>query len=66
MYQITILSAAGLSDYATSLATSQRNDLKKHYMDLLVDTAKLAKKAEVLMIENRWKEQPPQQDKIKI
>ncbi|MCM2534733.1 DUF3231 family protein [Neobacillus pocheonensis] len=65
MYQITILSGAGLSDYATSLATSQRNDLKRHYMDLLVDTAKLAKKAETLMVENRWKEQPPQQDKIK-
>lgn len=65
MYQITILTAAGLSDYATSLATSQRNDLKTHYLDLLVDTAKLAKKSESLMIENRWKEQPPQQDKIK-
>jgi hypothetical protein len=65
MYQITILSAAGLSDYATSLAASQRNDLKKHYLDLLVDTAKLAKKAESLMVENKWKEQPPQQDKIK-
>lgn len=64
MYQITTLTSAGLSDYATSLATSQRNDLKKHYMDLIDDTAKLAKKAENLMIENRWKEQPPQQDKI--
>ncbi|NHC43586.1 DUF3231 family protein [Bacillus sp. MM2020_1] len=64
MFQISILSAAGLSDYATSLATSQRNDLKKHYMDLFVDTAKLAKKAEELIIGNRWKEQPPQQEKI--
>jgi hypothetical protein len=64
MYQITILTAAGLSDYATSLATSQRNDLKRHYMDLLIDTAKLAKQAETLMIENSWKEQPPQQDKV--
>jgi len=32
---------------------------------LLADTAKLAKKAESLLIENGWKEQPPQQDKIK-
>ncbi|MEY2196231.1 DUF3231 family protein [Neobacillus sp. BF23-41] len=65
MYQITILSAAGISDYATSLATSQRNDLKRHYLDLLGDTSKLAKKAEALMVENKWKEQPPQQEKIK-
>ncbi|MGD6830693.1 DUF3231 family protein [Sutcliffiella halmapala] len=66
MYQITTLSAAGLSDYATSLATSQRNDLKRHYMDLIDDTVKLAKKAENIMIKNSWKEQPPQQDKIKF
>lgn len=65
MYQITILSATGLTDYATSLAASQRNDLKRHYLDLLGDTAKLAKKAEALIVENKWKEQPPQQDKIK-
>ncbi|WP_078427363.1 DUF3231 family protein [Alkalihalobacterium alkalinitrilicum] len=65
MYQISILTAAGLSDYATSLATSQRNDLKKQYSDLLASTAKLAKEVENLMIENSWKEQPPQQDKVK-
>lgn len=66
MYQITTLTAVGLSDYATSLAASQRNDLKRHYMDLINDTVKLAKKAENLMIKNSWKEQPPQQDKIKF
>lgn len=64
-YQITILTSTGLSDYATSVATSMRNDLKRHYMDLLNDTAKLAKSVESLMIKNKWLEQPPQQDKIK-
>jgi spore coat protein CotF len=65
MYQISVLTGVGLSDYATSLAASMRNDLKRHYMDLLEDTAKLAKRAESLMIEHHWLEQPPQQDRIK-
>ncbi|GGM28962.1 hypothetical protein GCM10011351_13740 [Paraliobacillus quinghaiensis] len=64
MYQLSILTAAGLSDYATSLATSMRNDLKRQYMDLLDDTAKLGGEAQNLMIDNSWLEQPPQQDKI--
>ncbi|UCZ54928.1 DUF3231 family protein [Bacillus shivajii] len=64
MYEITVLSAAGLSDYATSLATSMRNDLKRQYMDLINDTSKIAKKAERLMIDHHWLEQPPQQDRI--
>ncbi|WP_096199913.1 DUF3231 family protein [Bacillus sp. FJAT-45350] len=64
MYEITVLSAAGLTDYATSMATSMRNDLKRHYMDLINDTSKISKKAEKLMIENHWLEQPPQQDRI--
>ncbi|MFV8829592.1 DUF3231 family protein [Alkalihalobacterium sp. APHAB7] len=64
MYEITVLSGAGLADYATSLSTSMRNDLKKHYMNLINDTMKIAKKAESIMIENHWLEQPPQQDRI--
>ncbi|WP_026673989.1 DUF3231 family protein [Alkalihalobacterium bogoriense] len=64
MYEMTVLSSAGLSDYATSLATSSRNDLKRHYMDLINDTTKIAKKAETIMIKNHWLEQPPQQDRI--
>ncbi|MBB6452585.1 hypothetical protein HNQ94_001030 [Salirhabdus euzebyi] len=64
MYQLTFLNAAGISDYATSLAVSMRSDLKRQYMDVLNNTVKLAKKAESLMIENNWIEQPPQQDKI--
>ncbi|MGM0846468.1 MAG: DUF3231 family protein [Bacillota bacterium] len=64
MYQLTTLSSAGLSDYATSMATSMRNDLKRQYMDLLDDTAKLGGKVQNIMIDNSWLEQPPQQDKI--
>lgn len=64
MYQLTTLTAAGLSDYATSLATSLRNDLKRQYLDFLDDAAKLGGKAQNLMIDNSWLEQPPQQDKI--
>ncbi|MFE8701505.1 DUF3231 family protein [Cytobacillus sp. FJAT-54145] len=64
MYELSVLTAAGISDYASSLATSMRNDLKTLYMDLFTDTTKLGGKAEKLMIENHWLEQPPQQDKI--
>ncbi|QOR67221.1 DUF3231 family protein [Cytobacillus suaedae] len=64
MYQLTTLTAAGLSDYATSLATSMRNDLKRQYMDLLDDTSKLGGEVQNIMINNSWLEQPPHQDKI--
>jgi spore coat protein CotF len=64
MYELSLLTAAGVTDYATSLATSMRNDLRSHYMNLFSDTLKLANKAEGIMIANSWIEQPPQQDKI--
>ncbi|WP_100372338.1 DUF3231 family protein [Bacillus sp. FJAT-45037] len=66
MYQLTTLSSIGISDYATSLATSMRNDLKRQYTDFLDDTAKLGGEAQKLLIENSWLEQPPQQDKVVI
>ncbi|WP_223703556.1 DUF3231 family protein [Sutcliffiella deserti] len=64
MYQLTTLTGTGISDYATSLALSMRNDLKRQYMDLIDDTAKLGVNAQNIMIDNSWLEQPPQQDKI--
>ncbi|MCT2535450.1 DUF3231 family protein [Aquibacillus koreensis] len=66
MYQMSILTSAGVSDYATSVATSLRNDLKRFYSDVLQDTVKLGKKAETLMIKNSWLEQPPQQEKVEF
>ncbi|WP_421378132.1 DUF3231 family protein [Bacillus salacetis] len=63
-YEMSVLIATALSDYATSMAASMRNDLKSHYMDLLEDTLKIGKKAEDIMIEHAWLEQPPQQDKL--
>lgn len=64
MYEATVLVATGISDYAAALAASFRNDLRSHYTDLFTDTSKLGRKAEAIMIENKWLEQPPQQDKI--
>jgi hypothetical protein len=64
MYEIGLLMGAGISDYATSISATMRNDVRAFYMDTLTDTAKLAKKAEKLMIAYRWIEQPPQQDKV--
>lgn len=64
MYEVSVLVAAGISDYASATAASLRNDLKSHYMNLLTDTARLGGKAEKLMIKHSWLEQPPQQEKI--
>ncbi|MFA9560460.1 DUF3231 family protein [Evansella sp. AB-rgal1] len=64
MYQMSVLTSAGITDYATSLATSMKSDLMKTYLDFLTDTSKLANKGAKLMIENHWLEQPPQQEKI--
>lgn len=64
MYEMSVLSSAGISDYATSLSVSMRNDLTEQYMSLLTGTSKLAKEAELIMIKNHWLEQPPQQEKI--
>ena len=64
MYEASVMIAAGVSDYASGMAASLRNDLKSHYTTLFSETAKLGKKAETLMIQNSWLEQPPQQEKI--
>ncbi|WP_456272580.1 DUF3231 family protein [Bacillus sp. AK031] len=65
MYEVSVLVAAGISDYASALAASLRKDLKTHYMNMLTETSKLGKKAESILIKNSWLEQPPQQDKIR-
>ncbi|MDG5789276.1 DUF3231 family protein [Evansella sp. AB-P1] len=60
MFQMTLLTAAAISEYATSLAASMRSDLVSTYMNAIKDTSKLALKGSALMIENNWLEQPPQ------
>lgn len=60
MFQMSLLTAAGIGNYATAAAASQRSDLTMNYELLSLETAKLAKSGADIMIKNNWLEQPPQ------
>lgn len=59
MFQISQLVAAGIGNYATSAATSQRNDLVLNYERLSLEVARLAKTGADIMIKHNWLEQVP-------
>ncbi|WP_404456274.1 DUF3231 family protein [Oceanobacillus kapialis] len=59
MFQMSLLTSAGIGNYATAAAASQRLDLAANYERLSLEVAKLAKSGADLMIENHWLEQPP-------
>jgi hypothetical protein len=54
-----LLTSAGIGNYATSAATSQRSDLVTNYERLSLEIAQYAKDGVYIMIENKWLEQPP-------
>ncbi|MFC3041124.1 DUF3231 family protein [Virgibacillus xinjiangensis] len=59
MFHISLMTAAGIGNYAAAAAASQRSDLMVNYERLSLETARLAKSGADLMIENNWMEQPP-------
>lgn len=59
MYHMTLLSTAGLGNYATAAAASQRNDLTLNYERLSLESAQFAKSGADIMIKHHWLEQPP-------
>ncbi|WP_042221136.1 DUF3231 family protein [Oceanobacillus manasiensis] len=59
MFHMALLTSAGIGNYATAAAASQRLDLALNYERLSLEVAKLAKSGADLMIENHWLEQPP-------
>ncbi|CDO04639.1 hypothetical protein BN988_03204 [Oceanobacillus picturae] len=59
MFHMSLLISAGIGNYATGAAASQRLDLAVNYERLSLEVAKLAKSGADLMIENHWLEQPP-------
>ncbi|MFJ8234283.1 DUF3231 family protein [Ureibacillus sp. NPDC094379] len=59
MFQMALLSATGIGNYAASASVSQRSDLAMNYERLSAEIAKLAKSGADLMIQNEWMEQPP-------
>ncbi|MCJ8009963.1 DUF3231 family protein [Lederbergia wuyishanensis] len=59
MFQMSLLSAAGIGNYAMAAAASQRSDLVVNYERLSLEIAQFAKDGATIMIKNNWLEQPP-------
>ncbi|OIK10351.1 hypothetical protein BIV60_21630 [Bacillus sp. MUM 116] len=56
---MSLLSAGGIGNYATSAAAIQRSDLAFKYEYLSTVVAQYAKSGPEIMIKNNWLEQPP-------
>lgn len=59
MFHMSLISAAGIGNYATAAAASQRLDLAMNYERFSVEIAGFAKSGADLMIKHNWLEQPP-------
>jgi len=59
MFHMSLISAAGIGNYATAGAASQRSDLMVNYERLSIEVARLAKTGADIMIKHHWLEQPP-------
>ena len=59
MFHMAFMSAAGIGNYATSAAASQRSDLLLNYERLSIEIGQYAKDGADIMISNEWLEQPP-------
>ncbi len=67
MFHMSLLTAAGIGNYSTAAAASQRSDLILNYERLALEIAQYAKDMAYLMIKNEWLEQPPgTMDKVKL
>jgi len=59
MFHMSLLMAAGIGNYATAGAASQRSDLMLNYERLSLEVTRLAKSGADIMIQHNWLEQPP-------
>lgn len=59
MFQVSLLMQAGIGNYATAAAASQRSDLMINYERLSLEVARYSKSGADIMIKNSWLEQPP-------
>lgn len=59
MFHLSLLNAAGIANYANSMASSLRQDLALMYGRLIVQTADYAHDGLKIMIDNYWLEEPP-------
>lgn len=67
MFHMSLISAAGIGNYATASAASQRLDLAVNYERLSLEITRLAKSGADIMIKHSWLEQPPGiKDRVKL
>lgn len=67
MFHMSLLSAAGIGNYATAAAASQRSDLILNYERLSLEIAQYTKDGADIVIKHAWLEQPPgPKDKIEL
>ncbi|WP_044022246.1 DUF3231 family protein [Bacillus sp. SG-1] len=59
MFQMGLLTTAGLGNYATAASLSQRSDLILMYERLSAQIGLFAKEGAKIMIQNKWMEEPP-------
>ncbi|GIO24848.1 DUF3231 family protein [Oceanobacillus sp. J11TS1] len=59
MFHMSLIMSAGVGNYATAGAASQRTDLSLNYSRLSLEIARFAKSGADIMIDNNWLEQPP-------
>lgn len=59
MFIMSALAAAGIGNYSTAAAASQRSDLAADYERLSLEIGQYAKDGAYIMVENKWLEQPP-------
>jgi hypothetical protein len=59
MFHMSLIVSAGIGNYATAGAASQRSDLMVNYERLSFEVARLAKSGADIMINHHWLEQPP-------
>ncbi|GAB3794634.1 DUF3231 family protein [Virgibacillus kimchii] len=59
MFHMSLIMSAGVGNYATAGAASQRSDLMVNYERLSLEVSRIAKSGADIMIKHRWLEQPP-------
>ncbi|MGY4691659.1 DUF3231 family protein [Salibacterium sp. K-3] len=60
MFHMSLLTAAGVGNYALAMSASLRTDLILDYERLSMEVAKFAKSGIDIMIKHNWMEQPPE------
>jgi len=59
MFQVSMMSAAGMGNYGTAIAGSPRRDIAAEYSKLLGEVGLFAENGASLLIKHKWMERPP-------